>query len=36
MGEPAVNALMGEMQLTLQVRPYRRRVFVVAELRDDL
>jgi ubiquinone/menaquinone biosynthesis C-methylase UbiE len=31
MGEPAVNALMGEMQLTLQVRPYRRRVFVVAE-----
>ena len=30
MGEPAANALLGEVTLTLQLQPYRRRVFVVA------
>jgi SAM-dependent methyltransferase len=32
MGEPAVDALLLELILTLEVRPYRRRVFAVAEL----
>lgn len=33
MGEPAVQALAGEMSLTLQLRPYRRRVLIVATKR---
>jgi SAM-dependent methyltransferase len=33
MGEGATNALMGEIVLTLQVRPYRSRVFVSAARR---
>jgi SAM-dependent methyltransferase len=32
MGEEAMNALLLEMTLTLQVEPYRRRVFAVAAL----
>lgn len=30
MGDPAVNALLGEAALTLQLRPYRRRVLACA------
>jgi SAM-dependent methyltransferase len=30
LSEPATNALLGEITLTLQLRPYRRRVFAVA------
>jgi hypothetical protein len=30
MGEDAMNALLLEITLTLQVKPYRRRVFTVA------
>ncbi len=30
MGEAAYNALAGEVTLTLQLQPYRRRVFVSA------
>ena len=30
MGEAAVNALSGELTMTLEVKPYRRRVLVVA------
>jgi SAM-dependent methyltransferase len=33
MGEAGVNALMGELALTLQVRPYRRRVLAAATRR---
>jgi hypothetical protein len=33
MGEDAMNALLLEMTLTLQVEPYRRRVFTVARRR---
>ncbi|MEX2247789.1 MAG: methyltransferase domain-containing protein [Dehalococcoidia bacterium] len=33
MGEGACNALLGEVSLTLQLRPYRRRVFVSATRR---
>jgi ubiquinone/menaquinone biosynthesis C-methylase UbiE len=32
MGDEAMNALLLEMTLTLQVQPYRRRVFTVASL----
>ena len=32
MGEPAAQALAGEITLTLQLHPYRRRVLAVAEL----
>ena len=31
MGEPAANTLLGEITLTLQLQPYRRRVLVVAK-----
>ncbi len=31
MGEEAMNALLLEMTLTLEVEPYRRRVFAVAQ-----
>jgi|CXWL01.1.fsa_nt_gi SAM-dependent methyltransferase len=34
MGEVAADALLGEITLTLQVQPYRRRVLVVAESRQ--
>jgi ubiquinone/menaquinone biosynthesis C-methylase UbiE len=33
MGEAAANALLGEITLTLQLEPYRRRVFVVGKRR---
>lgn len=33
MGEPAANALLSEMMLTLQVQPYRRRVLFAATKR---
>ncbi len=33
MGEAACGALLGEMRLTLQIEPYRRRVMVVAAKR---
>lgn len=33
MGEPAANALLGEVTLTLQLKPYRRRIFGVATRR---
>ncbi|HEX5480015.1 MAG TPA: class I SAM-dependent methyltransferase [Dehalococcoidia bacterium] len=33
MGEPAVQALAGEMSLTLQLKPYRRRVLIAATKR---
>jgi len=33
MGEPAYRALVGEMSVTLQLQPYRRRVFVSARRR---
>ena len=34
LGEAAVQALSGEMTLTLQLEPYRRRVLVSATLRQ--
>ena len=30
LGDDAMDALLGEMSLTLQIDPYRRRVFAVA------
>ena len=30
LGDTAMDALLGEMSLTLQIDPYRRRVFAVA------
>ena len=33
MGEAAVNALSGELSMTLEIKPYRRRVLVVATKR---